>query len=222
MDRNPRGPRNDLSPTLLDRLTDLARPAWVREARTRRIVAAALCLIALALAVRGDPGSDRVPVVTLTRDLTPGSVVTVGDIRLSSLADASVPSGALRSADDAVGHTLAGPARSGEVLTDVRLLGSRLAEAAAGPDARTVPLRIDDPEVAALVRVGDRVDVLTVNGEDSTAPRLLATAATVVLVAPSDDARSRRGPVVLVALAESSATQLAAASLTSALTVTIH
>ncbi len=222
MDRNPGGPRNDLSPTLLDRLTDLARPAWVREARTRRIVAAALCLIALALAVRGDPGSDRVPVVTLTRDLTPGSVVTVGDIRLSSLADASVPSGALRSADDAVGHTLAGPARSGEVLTDVRLLGSRLAEAAAGPDARTVPLRIDDPEVAALVRVGDRVDVLTVNGEDSTAPRLLATAATVVLVAPSDDARSRRGPVVLVALAESSATQLAAASLTSALTVTIH
>lgn len=222
MDRTSARPRDDLSPTLLDRLTGLATPGRVGDPRVRRIAAAALGLVAVALAVRGDPGTDRVPIVTVTRDLAPGSVLAGGDVRLSPTVEGSVPSGALRTAGDAVGHTLAGPARSGEVLTDVRLLGSRLAEAAAGPDARTVPLRIDDPELAALVRVGDRVDVLTVDGEGSTTPRLLAASATVVLVAPSADTRSRRGPVILVALGEAAATQLAAASLSSALTVTIH
>ena len=34
-----------------------------------------------------------------------------------------------------VGSTLAAPARRGEVITDVRILGSRLTVAAAGPDA---------------------------------------------------------------------------------------
>ncbi|WP_345351784.1 SAF domain-containing protein [Rhodococcus olei] len=222
MDRTPGRRDDDLSPTPFDRIGHLIRPAWARTPVVRRVAAGALTLLALALAVRGDPGDDREPVVTVTRDLAPGSVLGAEDVRTTHLASSAVPAGSVHTVDDALGHTLAGPARSGEILTDVRLLGSRLAGAAAGPDARIVPLRIDDTEVAALLRVGDRVDILAVDGEHSAEPRVLASAATVVLVSPGEDGRTRRGPVVLAALPENAATAVAAASLTGALTVTFH
>ena len=66
-----------------------------------------------------------------------------------------------------VGSTLASPTRRGEVLTDVRLLGSRLAESTAGPGARIVPLHLADSALIDLVRVGDVVDVLTAPAGDA-------------------------------------------------------
>lgn len=222
MARDPSRLHDALSPTLVDRLSRLARPDWTRTVLARRVVAGALTLLALALAVRDDPADDRVAIVTTAHDLGPGTVLTEADLRLTSLPARDVPDGALGGVDEGVGHTLTGPARSGEALTDVRLLGSRLATATAGPDARVVPLRIDDAEVANLLRVGDRVDILAVDAEGAAAPRVLASAATVVLVGPDDGGRSARAPVVLAALPESTATAVAAASLTGALTVTLH
>jgi len=78
-----------------------------------------------------------------------------------------------------VGSTLAGPARRGEVLTDVRLLGPRLAQSAAGPDARIVPLHLADSALLDLTRPGDVVDVLAAS-DDDTDPRVVATDAIVV------------------------------------------
>ena len=60
------------------------------------------------------------------------------------------------SVDTVVGSTLAGPARRGEVLTDVRLLGPRLAESAAGPNARIVPLHLADSALLDLDPAGRR------------------------------------------------------------------
>lgn len=217
------GHRDDLSPTPLARLLRLTRlPDWAHTAVPRRVAAVVLVLLSLALAVRPDPDTDRVAVVTVTRDLAPGAVLTATDLQLSAVAAPTVPDGSLRSLDDAVGHTLASPARTGEALTDVRLLGSPLATAAAGPDARVVPLRIADTEVAGLLRVGDRVDILTVDTERGTDPRLLASGAAVVLVSPGESGRAAREPVVLVALPADVATTVAAAALGSALTVTLH
>ncbi|MFF0815977.1 SAF domain-containing protein [Rhodococcus sp. NPDC003318] len=222
MDHDTERRRDDLSPTPVERLARLTRPDWVHTAAARRVAAGVLCVLALILAVRGDPDSDQVAIVTAARDLAPGSAVTEADVRLATVAADTVPDGSLRTVDDAIGHTLAGPARSGEPLTDVRLLGPRLAAATAGADARIVPLRIDDTEIAGLLRAGDRVDILTVDVEESTQPRLLASDAAVVLVTPGEAGRAAREPVVLVALPADVATTVAAAALGSAVTVTLH
>ena len=115
-----------------------------------------------------------------------------------------------------VGSTLAGPVRRGEVLTDVRLLGPRLAEATAGPDARVVPLRLSDAALLDLIRPGDVVDVLA--GDSSVAPggsvdqqpRVVATDAVVVLVSKELAAPGRGDDrVVLVALPAHTANDVA-------------
>ncbi|EME19496.1 SAF domain-containing protein [Rhodococcus triatomae] len=214
--------RDALSPTALDRVSRLTRPDWTRSTTGRRAAAGALALLALVLAIRGDPDDDRVEVVTAAHDLTPGTLLGEADLHLTALPAAGVPDGAVLSPDDVVGRTLAGPARAGEPLTDVRVLGSRLADAAAGPDGRIVPLRIDDTEVARLLRAGDIVDILTVDAEGSATPRVLATDATVVLAATRESGRTSGEPAVLVALPEASATEVAAATMTGAITVTLH
>ncbi|MFD1810901.1 SAF domain-containing protein [Rhodococcus gannanensis] len=214
--------RDALSPTALDRVARLTRPDWSRSTTGRRVAAAVLAAVALLLAVRGDPDDDRVEVVTAARDLAPGTLLGDEDLHVTALPAAVVPAGVVHSPGDVVGRTLAGPARSGEPLTDVRVLGSRLADAAAGPDARIVPLRIDDTEVAGLLRAGDVVDILTVDAEGSGAPRVLASNATVVLAAARDTGRTAGEPAVLVALPQVSATEVAAATMTGAITVTLH
>ncbi len=127
-----------------------------------------------------------------------------------------------------VGATLAGPARRGEALTDVRLLGPRLAESAAGPDARIVPLHLDDTALLDLIRPGDVVDVL--------AARTSTTAGDDVRPAGRRDRRgrgsgvrrSRTGAgsggdrVVLVALPAHAANEVAGAALVQTVTLTFH
>ncbi|MET4611197.1 Flp pilus assembly protein CpaB [Rhodococcus sp. PvR044] len=215
-----------LDPTWADRLSRLTRPGSARVAVARRVLAGALALTAVILLLRGDPSDDQVAVVAAARDLTPGLVLRADDVRLVQLGAATVPTGALRGIEDAIGHTLTGPARAGETLTDLRMLGPRLANAATNsPDARVVPIRLADPEVTDLLREGDRVDVLTVNS-DTEGPepdaRVLASAATVILVSPNDSARGARERVVMLALPAGEATTVAAASLSTALTVTFH
>ena len=60
-------------------------------------------------------------------------------------------------ADDPVGRVLAAPLRAGEPVTDVRLVGP----ADRGPTRLVaVPVRLPDPGMVALLRVGDRIDLL--------------------------------------------------------------
>jgi hypothetical protein len=107
------------------------------------------------------------------------------------------------------------------VLTDVRLLGPRLAQSAAGPDARIVPLHLADTALLDLVRAGDVVDVLA--AADDVDPRVVASDAIVVLVSEKP-----KGPgagsdrVVLVALPAHAANDVAGATLMQAVTLTFH
>jgi hypothetical protein len=126
--------------------------------------------------------------------------------------------------DVVVGKTLAGPSRRGEVLTDARVLGSRLTGLAAGPDARVVPLHLADAAVLDLIRPGDVVDVLGAPSAETDAhPRVLAGNAVVVLVsaaATTPGAGNER--VVLIALPAPAANALAGATLVQTVTLTIH
>lgn len=218
-----------LSPSWADRPSDLAHPGWARTLVARRVLAAALVCLALALLARGDPDSARSAVVVAARDLQPGIVLTDADVELVEFEAGALPDGAVTALADVDGRTLAGPTRAGEALTDVRVLGPRLAAAAAGmDDARIVPVRLADPAVTELLREGDRVDVLTVDPDTPANPdrrsgaTVLASRAVVVLVTPSENGRDQRERVVMLALPASEATTVAAASLTSAITVTFQ
>lgn len=216
--------KNRLDSTLLDRFAQ--RPAWVGSVKVRRIAAGILVAVAVLLFVDDAAGDDRVRVVTAGRDLTPGTILTPADVAVAEWDSATVPDGAVLDSVDVDGRTLTGPVRAGELLTDVRLLGSRTATAAVGVEARVVPVHLADAGVTDLLREGDRVDVLTVETQENPdappAARILASGAMVVLVSAEAGGGRQRDRVVLLALPTEDATTVAAASLVSALTVTLH
>ena len=163
-------------------------------------------------------------VVVAARDLSPGNALTADDIRLENWLVPTVPDGSQSDVGSVVGSTLAGPARRGEVLTDVRLLGRRLAESSAGPDARIVPLHPADSALVDVVRPGDVVDVVAAPENDSHAnPHVVATDAIVVSVSAKPKAAGATNDrVVLVALPATSANVVAGAALTQTVTLTLH
>jgi Flp pilus assembly protein CpaB len=213
-----------LNPTLLSRLSRALRPDFTRTLLARRVAAGSLVVLAGVAALRPDPAEAHTDVVIARHDLAPGVTLTSDDIGVERRSAPTVPDGALRAVDPVVGATLAGPARRGEIITDARVLGSRLAGLAAGPDARVVPLRLADAAVLDLIRPGDVVDVLgAVSGETDAEPRVVATNAVVVLVsARQKSAGAGDDRVVLVALPAAAANALAGATLIQTVTLTIH
>ena len=194
----------------------------------RRVAAGGLVVLAGVAALRTDPAGDLAEVVVAAHDLTPGSALTADDVRIERRLATTIPDGSRADMGAVVGSTLASPTRRGEVLTDVRLLGSRLAESTAGPGARIVPLHLADNALIDLIRVGDVVDVLTAPATDSRADgqqvtKVLATDAVVVLVSAKGklrDAESER--VILVALPARVANTVAGSALGQAVTLTLH
>jgi pilus assembly protein CpaB len=132
-----------------------------------------------------------------------------------------VPDGAARSPAAVLGRTLAAPGRRGEALTDVRLTGPDLTRLiSSNPQLMSVPLRLADPGVAALLRAGSAVDVVT-TGPQQGEPVVLARGARVLAVLESGTAQ-RDGKLVLIALDPVEATRVAATSISQSLTVTVH
>ncbi|MDQ1202625.1 SAF domain-containing protein [Rhodococcus sp. SORGH_AS_0303] len=210
-----------LSARLFDRIPPL--PPRLRSPAARRIVAAALVGLAVVSAYRTDPSRTEVPVVVTATDVAPGTSLTAADVTLTRVDSSLLADGTLRSVDDAVGRTVAGPVRSGEALTDVRLLGPRLASATLpSGDARIVPIRLADPELAQLLRAGDVVDVVRAAPDDTSSSGVIAESATVVMVSAPGSGVSRRDQLVLVALRAEDASAVAAASLSDALTVLLR
>ncbi|UGT64445.1 SAF domain-containing protein [Nocardia asteroides] len=203
------------------------RPPWLDGILARRLLAGLLALLAGALFLRGDPGAARTEILVASRDIAPGSLLTDTDLRAAAHPLGTLPDGVVRDSADLLGATLTGAMRASEVFTDVRTVNPRLAGVATGsPDARIVPLRLANSAVADILRAGDRVDVIGAASdgagrESDRPPRTLATDAAVVLVSAAGDGRSAER-VVLVAMDTGHATAVAAASLSSALTVVFH
>ena len=213
-----------LNPSLPARISQWLRPDWSRTVLARRIAAAGLVVLAGVAALRPNPDGERAQVVVAARDLSPGAALTADDLRLEKRLTPTIPDGSQFDIDTIVGSTLAGPTRRGEVLTDVRLLGRRLAESAAGPDARIVPVHPVDGAVADLVRPGDVVDVVAASETSSqSTAKVVATGAIVVLVSAKQKAQAATSErVVLVALPAASANAVAGAALTQTVTLTLH
>jgi Flp pilus assembly protein CpaB len=192
------------------------------------VAAGGLVVLAGIATLRSNPDGDSAEVVVAVRDLHPGAALTTDDVRIEKRLATTVPDGSQADLGSVVGSTLASPTRRGEVLTDMRLLGSRLAEATAGPGARIVPLHLADSALMDLVRVGDVVDVLAAPATDSpatgqAASRVVATDAVVVLVSAKQKAQAADNDrVVLVALSARVANTVAGSTLGQTVTLTLH
>ena len=210
------------------RLSASLRPDWTRTVLARRVAAGGLVVLAGIATLRSNPDGDYAEVVVASRDLRPGAALSADDVRLEKRSTTTIPDGSKADLAEVVGSTLAGPARRGEVLTDVRLLGSRLAELTAGPGARIVPLHLADGALLDLVRAGDVVDVLAAPATDAptagpTASRVVATDAVVVLVSAKQKAQAADADrVVLVALPARVANTVAGSALGQTVTLTLH
>lgn len=131
-----------------------------------RLLLAAVLFVAagfvwLADGGAGDRASSGVSVLVAAHDLAGGATVGAADVRPVSFAPDRVPAGALAAARQAVGQRLSGPVRRGEPITDARLLGRGLATGLSS-ESVAVPVRLADGGTTALLRPGDRVDLLAV------------------------------------------------------------
>jgi hypothetical protein len=124
----------------------------------RRATAAVLVVVAgvIALSPPDPPAGETL--VAVTRDLPVGTRIEADDLQI--VHDAAAPDGALRDPATAVGRVLAGPARRGEIITDVRLadpVGPN-----PGPGRVAVPVRPADPAIVDLLGPGMHVAVVLV------------------------------------------------------------
>jgi pilus assembly protein CpaB len=192
----------------------------------RRAAAALLVVAALILALRPSPppveaGAPAMAAVTVASDDLPaGTVLTERDLATARLPAAVVPDGVTADPGALVGRVLAGGVRSGEPLTDARLVGPGLtALLPAGQVA--APVRLADLAVTGLVSTGDRVDVLAALPDAEQAEVVAAGA--LVLAAPragSEESGPAAG-LLLLAVDVATAARLAAVATTATLTVSL-
>jgi pilus assembly protein CpaB len=192
----------------------------------RRTAAVLLAATALFLALRpaAVPATARpptaVPVAVAAADLPAGSVLSPPDVAIVRFPPDVVPRGVQPEAQPLIGRVLAGAVRAGEPLTDARLVGAGLT-ALLPADLVAAPVRLADLAVAALVRAGDRVDVLAAFPDGEQAE--LVAAGALVLAAPRPTAADPDPAAGLLVLAVDPATaaRLAAAATTATLTLSL-
>jgi Flp pilus assembly protein CpaB len=191
----------------------LALRALRRAVRLRRrLLAAGLAAgaVAVGLGVVAPPPAATVPVVVAAADLAGGEVLGVDDLELRRLPPAGAPAGAAGTPRRWLGRVLAAPMRAGEPLTDVRVVGPGLV-AGYGPGIVAAPVRIADADSVALVRVGDRVDVLAPDPRGLLPPSTAVGDAPVVAIPQVDDdiGASTSGALVVLAVTSQEAQRLA-------------
>lgn len=166
----------------------------------RRRAIAALCAgVAVMIGVQAarPTAPSTEPVLVAAHDLRPGVVIAATDLREAAYADGTAPDGAV-SATRAIGRTLAAPLRSGEPVTDLRLVGDGLLAGytdPADPSGQTLvalPIRIPDAGTVDLLRVGDRVELFATDPQGGGTEQIAGDVA--VLALPAPDATSG-GPV---------------------------
>jgi len=194
-----------------------------RAVLARRRPLAALCAglaVAVGLRANAAPPPPRTTLLVAAHDLPGAGALRPDDLTTRSFAPDSVPAGALESPAQALGRTTVGPVRAGEPLTDARLVGRSML--AGYPGTVAAPVRIGDPAAVGLVRVGDRVDLLAADPQGTGEATLLAHDAPVVAIprrAAATDLVS--GALIVVAVPDATARSLAAAGVTSFLSLTI-
>jgi hypothetical protein len=178
-----------------------------RLPRTLRRVAAVGLIVAAGLIALTPPNAPAgEALVAVARDLPIGARIEADDLQI--VHDADAPDGAIRDRADVLGRVLAGPARRGEIITDVRLADPVGPDP--GPDRVAVPVRPADPAIVDLLGPGMHVAVVVVSEAGDAS--VLADDAVVLVVPVKSDRGNTDRPVVL-AVPRESADQIVAAAL---------
>ncbi|MEU3274813.1 RcpC/CpaB family pilus assembly protein [Saccharomonospora sp. NPDC006951] len=198
--------------------------------RARRVLAAGLFIgagvLAVQPAVAGDlsvQAESETSLLVTTRDLPLGTTLHASDVKSVAVPESLRPAGALDNPASVDGRTLAGLARAGEPLTDARLLGPSTNP----PGTVTVPVQLADAAIARLLRTGSAVDVVALGSGSQTANPVATDAKVLTVLSPPGKARDGPGdseaePLVLLAVPEEAAPELAAVSLAQPVTVTLR
>lgn len=196
-----------------DRLTRFHRSLRRAVLARRRLLAAALAAVAVASGLHAATAAPpaQVPVVVAAHDLPAGSVLTPADVRRTGFTPDSVPESTVAEAD-LVGRTLAAPLRAGEPVTDVRLVGPALTDGYPGLTA--VPVRLPDTGMAALLHVGDRIDLVAADPQDAAAAVVATDVPVLALPSGSAEATATglAGSLVVVGAPAAEVTHIADAS----------
>ncbi len=167
------------------------------------------CAVVGATAAPDDSAVIR-PITVAARDIPSGATLAREDLAVTT---ATLPFDTV-APDDLVGEVSRGPLTAGEPVTVGRVVpGGRVA-----PDPGTVvfPLTLADERIAALLHSGDRVDVVvTPDALHEGDAHVVARNVEVLTVAGEDGAgfapaSATSGAVVLLAVPETGAAQLAA------------
>lgn len=182
----------------------------------RRPLAAVLIALSVLIGLRTTigPGPPTIEVPVAARDLAAGSRLTAQDVSLVRWPADLAPSGPTASV---TGQVLAAPLREGEAITDLRFIGSELARA--HPDLTVLPLRLPDPAVVELLRVGDRVDLNAVDPETGEATELADDVLVLAIPPPGSADSSLTGRLIVAGITPDRARFVAAATLRQFLTV---
>ncbi|SDY59170.1 Flp pilus assembly protein CpaB [Modestobacter sp. DSM 44400] len=160
--------------------------------------------------------------VVAATDLTAGAVLTGADLGLVTLPASMAPDGVVDDVGQLTGEVLAGPLRRGEPVTDVRVIGPGL-WSRVPPGQVAAPVRLADLAVAALLRPGDRVDVLA-SPADAGAAEVVAADALVLSAPPAEatgPAAGADGGLLVLAVSAETAARLAGSATSATLTVTL-
>lgn len=184
--------------------------------RRKLAVLAAMSAVGLGItAAAPDPPPSGTVVVAAHR-LTGGRQLTADDLTTASVPDELIPAEAVTDADQVIGRTLIAPLTDGSVLTSVSVLSSR---EEATPGTVITPLRISDAAVVGLLRVGDRVDVVSSDPESGAGARVIAEQVRVVTIPRTSGGGSGLGStdsdaetLLLVQVSRDQATALADAA----------
>jgi len=153
------------------------------------------------------------PLVVAARDLSAGTVLSDQDLLVVTAPDDLRPDGCFRGPADLIGRPLSVGLTRGTPLTTAALNTSALTDQAAGE--MLVPFRVRDPDIVALLQVGDHLTIVT-----STPEGTVMTVAEHVRVAQLPAQASSgvwgnsgtSGALIVVAAPSSIAGQLAAVS----------
>ena len=156
-------------------------------------------------------------VVVASKELTSGTILTNSDLKISQIPISGIAPNSLRK-EEIVGKMLTSNISANEQITSSRLIASNQND----KNQRIVGIRVNDSEIASILKPGAFVDVVKLNNSQGIFGGLIAQKVMVVAIAEKKSSfGSNAGLVVLVSTSTNDALQLAINS-GEKLTVLLH
>ncbi|WP_257158879.1 SAF domain-containing protein [Corynebacterium cystitidis] len=219
---------SEFSPTISSTLSSarnaLVTPGYQRARMLRRMLALALCVVALVSGLASLRATDPA-IVTYAVDVPAGTVLNDDHLQLTRVPASIVPARSTDNVEEVVGQVAATHGSPGQPVATNHLLGEELTADFVRSDTAEgngviytmVPVKLAEPDILPLLHSGDEVSVISTNA-DGAHPRVIAAGGRVILAGKESDAATDS---VLISLSESDAHAVASASLNQPLTVVL-